>query len=197
MTTKILTATDRTVKAMQAAAATLSANIAAAQTALPELLGQIEMAQSDLAAIQQETQDKVRRAKVDLSLQVEENKGKVLDSLLKEAGLAKISMAELTKLSSDLLTAQRSNNEETTKAVAAAVATVRAEATATVERQDAAHRVAVAEKDAALTAKDMQIGMLQDSIARLEATIVAEREARVAEAEARSRAQGVVVNNSK
>lgn len=197
MTTKILTATDRTVKAMQAAAATLSANIAAAQTALPELLGQIEMAQSDLAAIQQETQDKVRRSKVDLSLQVEENKKKVLDNLLKEFGLANISMAELTKMSTELLTAKQENASEVSKAVGAAVATVRAEAAATIERQDAAHRVAVAEKDAALTAKDMQIQMLQDSVSRLEATIVAEREARVAEAEARSRAQGVVVNNTK
>lgn len=192
---KVLSATDKSSKALLAAAGSVEAAIKLAQETLPALLVDIENKQSDLNAIESETKEKVRKAKVELSLQVEENERKVLDNLMKKFGLAEVTVEALKQLRTDLEAAVASNEAEVKKAVAIAVAQAESNHKAEVARLESEHAVAVANKNAAIEAKDMQLEFQARTIASLEATITAEREARVKEAEARSNSQ-VVVNTS-
>ncbi|UOX40265.1 hypothetical protein [Vibrio phage PhiImVa-1] len=192
---KVLSATDKSSKALLAAAGSVEAAIKLAQETLPALLVEIENKQSDLNAIESETKEKVRKAKVELSLQVEENERKVLENLMKKFGLAEITVEAVSQLRSDLEAAVASNEAEVKKAVAIAVSQAESAHKAEIARLESEHAVAVANKNAAIEAKDMQLEFQARTISSLEATITAEREARVKEAEARSNSQ-VVVNTS-
>lgn len=182
---KVLSATDKSTKALLSAVGSVDAAIKLAQETLPALMVEIENKQSDLNAIETETKEKVRKAKVELSLQVEENERKVLDNLLKKFGLAEITVEALKQIQDALDAALQSNEAEVAKAVAIAKNQLEAEHKATISKLEAEHAVAVASKDAAIEAKDMQIKFQAATITSLEATIAAEREARVEEAKAR------------
>jgi hypothetical protein len=182
---KVLSATDKSTKALLSAVGSVDAAVKLAQETLPALMVEIENKQSDLNAIETETKEKVRKAKVELSLQVEENERKVLDNLLKKFGLAEITVEALKQIQDALDAALQSNEAEVAKAVAIAKSQLEAEHKAAIAKLEAEHSVAVASKDAAIEAKDMQIKFQASTITSLESTIAAEREARVEEAKAR------------
>lgn len=194
---KVLTATDKATKAFGTAQTSLKAAIEAAQAELPLILNQIEEKQSDLNALETQTKEKVRLAKVELDIQVKENEAAVLATLMKKAGYAVITTTELATLQTGLKTAEAFNQEEITKAVKIAEARKDTEHKAVLAEVTSEHRVASAKATADLEAANNKIGFLETQVAQLQDTITAERVARVDEAKARASAAGVVVNNGK
>lgn len=195
----VVTATlglDKVVQELVKQASVLPELIEKTQEAQAIYNQQEEDAKAKLAGIADETKLKVREAKVELDMQVRENESKVLDTLLAKNGLAHITKVEVDTLNQDLVTIKSDNAADIQKAVKAAVHNAESVAKANLDTTVANHKVAVAQKDADIKAKDMQIGFMQKTIDGLEATIRAERAARVDIANAEAQRQGVVVNTS-
>lgn len=161
------------------------------------LLGEVAEAQQNLDAITKQTETAVREAGAELALEVKENRQAVLAGLMEEFGYASISTDELRALYNDLDAAKADQTKEITAAVKAAVKSYEATANTAALEVSSAHKVAVAEKDATINAQVQEIGFQTKTIERLEDTITAERVARVQEAEARSKAQGVNITTGK
>lgn len=190
---KVLTASDKATKAMGAAAAALESSMSIATTALPELLVAIEEKQSELAQLTQTTDDAVRRSKVELELRVAENEDKVLADLLKKRGLALVTVAEVENMKLTIAKMEADMAGDIASAIAAASEKMAADHSLEITKLNSEHSVATAEANA-------KIGALQDKVSHLEAglenarnDLTAERNARVAIAEAEAGRQPVVV----
>lgn len=195
----IQSAADKSAKALTTIAANAQKEIAALQAlteTVPAMVQQAEEAQVRLDNIKSETEMKVREAKVELDMAVRENENKVLTGLMQKRGLANIEAVELETLRNQLVRDDNEQKAEIAKAVNAAVANAKTASDAVLAETVSDHKVAVAEKDATIKALTREIEFLNKTVASLENTITAEREARVAEAQARSNSQ-ITVNNSK
>lgn len=206
----IQTAADKSAKSVVTATIGLDKvvqELVKQSSVLPELIEKTQEAQAiynqqeedakaKLAGIADETKLKVREAKVELDMQVRENESKVLTTLLDKNGLAHITKEEVNTLNQELVSVKADNAADIQKAVKAAVHNAESVAKSTLDKTVADHKVAVAQKDADIKSKDMQISFMQKTIDGLEATITAEREARIQVAQAESNKQGVTVNTS-
>jgi len=191
---KVLTATDKTSKAVLAANAALVANITIAQETLPALLTEIENKQSELLVIDQEIADKSRRAKVELGIKVSENEEAVLKGLLDKRKLAMVTTTDLATLQEELSKAQASDKSAIDTAVAIAVAGVKRDAEMAALVIKSAHEVATAKSTADIEALQTKVQHLESSLDAARADLTAERAARITIAQADAGREGVTVN---
>ena len=197
--TKVLTASDKASKTMASAATNLKKTFEGLDSFVESvrfLTDQIEEKQSDLNALNQQTEDAVRRAKAEMDLRILEDRKGTMLALMEEFGMAEINRAHLDTLVNDLEEAQNVDAEHIEREIQIAESKLHAQYKGQIATLEANHRVAVAEKDATITAKTQEIGFLQRNITTLEATISEERKARIEIANAESQRQGVVVNTT-
>lgn len=197
---QVVTIVDKSTKGLGAQIAALlkvTNELAAVGDRIPAMADEISMNQARLDAIAEETSIAQRKAAAELSLRVTENEDKVLSELMAKRSLATITKGELAILNTKLGTAEAFNQDEIVKAVDAAKATLTVEHKAELAQLNSDHAVKSATTTAALDAANAKISFLEAQVKSLQDTITAEREARVQEAEARSKAAGVTVNNGK
>lgn len=197
---QVVTIVDKSTKGLGAQIAALlkvTNELAAVGDRIPAMADEISMSQARLDAIAEETSIAQRKAAAELSLRVTENEDKVLAELMAKRSLATITKGELAILNTKLGTAEAFNQDEIVKAVDAAKATLTVEHKAELAQVNSDHAVKSATTTAALDAANAKISFLEAQVKSLQDTITAEREARVQEAEARSKAAGVTVNNGK
>ena len=125
------------------------------------------------------------------------NEDKVLGDLLKARGLVSIDPTEVQTLRDELYNAQTGNSQAIEDAVSQAQSSATRELNARLAAQTADHKVQIAELNANAGAKDQKITFLESQVAELRKQIDAERETRLAIAQAESGRQGVVVNAGK
>lgn len=197
---KVISQTEKSAKAIVTSTAGLSKIVAELVGLVnnAEALGQdIENKQIQLDMITDDTKIALRKAKAELDLKVLENEEGVLNSLLSKRGLAHISRADVATLEQQIEIATQNNEDEVKKAVAIAEARLSSETEAAVSKLISEQAVTNADLSATNKALNAEIEFLKRNVQSLEATVKAEREARVQEAQARASASGVVINQGK
>ena len=197
---KVITVADRSTKALVVAIAGLgkiTSDLSALGDITVRLADEIEFKQSQLDNLDVEFENKFREASAELRLRIKEDESGVLKQLLTQFGLAYISIDALQTLQSDLAQASEDYSAELADAENAGFRKGAAEFQAKLKEAESAHRINVAELTAKSNAKDDKIKMLEAQVAQLQSDIKAERETRLAIAQAESGRQGVVVNTSK
>lgn len=144
----------------------------------------IELAQDKLDAIAEDTKSAVRKSKAEIDMQILENESKVLDGLMKKAGLSHILVDDLSALEVELAAIKDSTEELIKAKVAQAVGAVSSKHTAELAQQEATHNVATATGEAELKSAQWQIQQLNVQVNDLKTMLTDEREARVKVAEA-------------
>lgn len=191
---------DRSNKNIQAAAASIVKAAtelqALAQTSEAVTL-QIEDLNAEAAALAAQNATARREAATELKLQVQEDRRNVLQQLLKADNLALISEADLTNIRSELAATKIKDDSELKTAVAQAVAAAKRDASAEALQVEAANRVSTAAKDATIEAQAGKIEFLTEQVADLRKQLDAERNTRLAIAQADAGKQGVIVNTGK
>lgn len=201
-------ATDRAAKALNLAqvnlekavtsvVATLGKEVDTSTSALNALTEQVQDKQAQLEGLNKSYELQADDAAYNLRIKVRDNKEGTLKELLKEFGLADIKAGDLAQLQRNLDVAQRDNTEALQSAVNDAVE--RAEDVA--ERQLAAvkaeNKVALAQHTAQAQSDATTIKLLTAQLEQSRKDLDAERAARIAIEESRSKASGVVVNTNK
>ena len=197
---KVITVADRSTKALVVAIAGLgkiTSDLSALGDITVKLADEIEFKQSQLDNLDVEFENKFREASAELRLRIKENESGVLKQLLTQFGLAYITTDALQTLQSDLAQASKDYSAELANAESTGFRKGAAEFQAKLKEAESAHRINVAELTAKSNAKDDKITMLEAQVAQLQFDIKAERETRLAIAQAESGRQGVVVNTSK
>lgn len=199
-TKKVITVADRSTKALVVATAGL-AKIASDLSALSEstvkLADDIEFKQSQLDNLNVEFDNKFRESAAQLRLRVLEDEDGVLIDLLQSRGLAHVKVSVLNELESNLETALADNSQAVAEAEANGFRKGAAEFQQKLKDAEAAHRIQTAELTAKSNAKDDRIALLMEQLEEARGQIKAERETRLAIAEADSKRQGVVLNTGK
>ncbi|WDR22585.1 hypothetical protein PJM40_0086 [Salmonella phage vB_SenP_UTK0002] len=197
---KVITVSDRSTKALVVAIAGLG-KIASDLTSLGDvtvkLADDIEFKQSQLDNLDSEFDNKFREAAAELRLRVLEDEEGVLISMLQQRGLAHVTTAALRELESNLVQATSDNSEALAKAEQDGYRKGAAQFEQKLKDADANHRIAMAELTAKSNAKDDKIVLLESQLEDARKQITAERETRLAVAQAESARQGVVVNTGK
>lgn len=199
-TKTFISVTDRSTKAIVTAVGNLSKVSAELQTlasASEQIAEEIQFRQADLNNINAEFDQKFAEAQAALKIKVLGNEDKVLGDLLKARGLVSIDPTEVQTLRDELYNAQTGNSQAIEDAVSQAQSSATRELNARLAAQTADHKVQIAELNANAGAKDQKITFLESQVAELRKQIDAERETRLAIAQAESGRQGVVVNAGK
>lgn len=197
---KVITVADRSTKALVVAIAGLgkiTSDLSALGDITVKLADEIEFKQSQLDNLDVEFENKFREASAELRLRIKEDESGVLKQLLTQFGLAYITSDALQTLQNDLAQANEDYSGMMADAESSGFRKGAAEFQAKLKEAESAHRINVAELTAKSNAKDDKITMLEAQVAQLQSDIKAERETRLAIAQAESGRQGVVVNNSK
>lgn len=197
---KVITVADRSTKALVVAIAGLgkiTSDLSALGDITVKLADEIEFKQSQLDNLDVEFENKFREASAELRLRIKEDESGVLKQLLTQFGLAYITSDALQTLQNDLAQASEDYSAELAGAESAGFRKGATEFQAKLKEAESAHRINVAELTAKSNAKDDKIKMLEAQVAQLQSDIKAERETRLAIAQAESGRQGVVVNTSK
>ena len=197
---KVITVADRSTKALVVAIAGLgkiTSDLSTLGDITVKLADEIEFKQSQLDNLDVEFDNKFREASAELRLRIKEDESGVLKQLLTQFGLAYITTDALQTLQSDLAQASKDYSAELANAESTGFRKGAAEFQAKLKEAESAHRINVAELTAKSNAKDDKITMLEAQVAQLQSDIKAERETRLAIAQAESGRQGVVVNTSK
>lgn len=195
-----VTVTERSTKAMLAASANLTKTIADLTTLAntSETIAQeIGFRQNELSQVEAEYDQKLAEAKADLRIKVLNNEDQVLGNLLKARGLVTIEPGDLDTLRDNLTAAEHGQEDAIAAAVQQAVAQANREMQARLSQQESQHKVAIAELTANSKAKDDRVTMLTEQLDAARSDLKAERETRLAIAQAESQRQGVVVNAGK
>ena len=193
-------ATDRSTKAIVTATTGLGKVVAERQTlanASEQVAQEIQFRQNELDGINAEFDQKFAEAQAGLKIKVLGNEDKVLGDLLNARGLVSIDPTEVQTLRDELYNAQTGNSQAIEDAVSQAQSNAARELNARLATQTAEHKVQIAELNANAGAKDQKITFLESQVAELRKQIDAERETRLAIAQAESGRQGVVVNAGK
>jgi len=192
--------TDRSTKAIVTASNGLGkvvAELQALANSSAQIAEEIQLRQGELNNINADFDQKFAEAQAGLKIKVLGNEDKVLADLLKARGLVTIDPSELQTLRDDLYTVQQSNEQAVADAVAAAERNGQTALRAALATQEANHKVAIATLEANSSAKDDRISMLTEQLEAARGDLKAERETRLAIAQAESQRQGVVVNAGK
>lgn len=197
---QLITAADRATKAVTSAVAALqkTTNELAAQANLAEAIAaDIQQKESQLANLDVQFDNTFRQRSAELNIRVLENGDGVLAGLLRERGLANIPAAEVSRLTTALAEATKDNAEAINSAVGAAVASANSKHAAELATVNATHAVETATLRAEAASKNERIEFLGGEIVALRAQLDAERNTRLAIAQADAGRQGVVVNAGK
>lgn len=157
------------------------------------LLEQVAEAQQNLDQIQEDTAIAVRKANVEIDLQVEEHKGQVLDALLAERGLTSIDPDALQDLSDRATRAGYDADAEIRKAVNAALASERQEVALKMAEESKGDAVEAARTAARIESLEAQLLASRREVEGLTKQLDAEREAGVDRAKA---AGAMTINTS-
>lgn len=200
---KTLTAVDRTTKSLLSAADVLnktfadqSAQVAVLATQAANLATDIEFKTNELDTLNLTFEAQQREKSAELRLRVKEDEDAVLAELLKARGVITVTPAELTGLKAELETAKKGNDVEVQAAVKAAKAEVTQTYEIRLQQQASDHKVEIAQLNADASSDKKTIENQAIQISQLRDDLAEERKARVQTEEARSRAQGIVVNTS-
>lgn len=203
-TKKISQALDKSTRALTVASDTLTKTVTELTSQVnglvkqqSELAQDIEFKSQDLAAIEQETADKVRNANIELEFKVRENEDKVRAELLKKAGKVETTQADLDKLASELSTAKSLAQRTEYEAVADAQKELKQQHEAELLKVKSDHAVQIAQLEAKNEQAEATKSLLEAQIQELKDQIKANRDAEIAKAEANAKAAGVTINNSK
>lgn len=200
---KILTPVDKSTRALQTAADTLTktvteltASVAALTTQQVDLANDIEFKQSELETIANETTVKQREQAAELRLRVREDEDTVFAELLKERGLVTQTPQEVQSLKTQLAEALEDNQDAVDAAVEKAVAEVVANHKAQLAQKDSEHKVQIATLQANEKATQERLNFLTTQNSKLETQIEEDRKARVEIAKAEASRQAVTVNTN-
>lgn len=197
---KVITVSDRSTKALVVAIAGLG-KIASDLNGLGDittkLADDIEYKQSQLDNLDLEFDNKFRESAAQLRLRVLEDEEGVLVSMLQSRGLAYVTTVALSDLKDSLVEATTDNSEALAQAEQTGFRKGAVQFEQKLKDADANHRIAMAELTAKSNAKDDKVALLEAQLADARAQINAERETRLAVAQAESSRQGVVVNAGK
>nr|DAX06470.1 MAG TPA: hypothetical protein [Caudoviricetes sp.] len=197
---KVITVSDRSTKALVVAIAGLG-KITSDLTALGDitvkLADEIEFKQSQLDNLDVEFENKFREASAELRLRIKEDSRAVLDELLSQFDMGSITNTALADLVNQVRTLQADYSAELADAEQTGFRKGAAEYQAKLKDAEANHRIAIAELTAKSNAKDDKITLLEEQLKEARAQNTAERETRLAIAQAESSRQGVVVNTGK
>lgn len=203
-TKKVSTILEKSARALTAAESTiaktvadLTTNVASLVTQQQTLAQDIEFKGREFQEISLQTDAAARDARIDLDFRVRENEDQVRAQLLKKAGLVATTNEFLNALTNEKDAAIDSLNSAEYSAVSAAEKALHASYGSKIFGIESGHKVAIAELNANSKADQQQIKTLSDQVDQLREDLKAEREARVAMAEAAAKAQGVVVNTGK
>jgi hypothetical protein len=199
-TKKVITVADRSTKALVVAVAGLgkiASDLASLSDVTVKLADDIEFKQSQIDNLDIEYSNKVREAAAELKLRVLEDEDAVLGSLLQHRGLVTIRPDTLDELRDSLASAQQDYSDVMADAESTGFRKGAAEFEQKLKDAQAEHRIQTAELTAKSNAKDSEIKMLAQQLEEARNQIKAERETRLAVAQAESGRQGVVVNTSK
>lgn len=195
-----VTVTDRSTKALVTATTNLDKTIkelhslSASSEALAQEIG---FRQNELSQIDVEYAEKLAEAKSNLRIKTLDNEEVVLGSLLKDRGLITVEPATLDELRDSAMSARADQQDAIDSAVAEAVNKAQREMHSRIAAQEAQHRVEIAELTANSRAKDDRVEMLTEQLKAARSDLEAERNTRLAIAQAESQRQGVVVNAGK
>lgn len=179
---KVLTAVDRSTKALAKQATELSkvANTLVGLTDITQSLAdEVEIKEGQLAEIGVTISEKERVAKAELNVRLVENEDRVLAGLLTQRGLAEISKEELQSLTSELSDAQEDNQVAIEDAVKQAEKNAAIASNAVKSSLEAKHSVDTAELKATNSALQNKVEFLEATVTDLKAMIESERNARV------------------
>lgn len=199
-TKKVITVADRSTKALVVATtglAKIASDLSALSESTVKLADDIEFKQSQLDNLNVEFDNKFRESAAQLRLRVLEDEDGVLIDLLQSRGLAHVKVSVLNELESNLETALADNSQAVTEAEANGFRKGAAEFQQKLKDAEAQHRIQTAELTAKSNAKDDRIALLMEQLEEARGQIKAERETRLAIAEADSKRQGVVLNTGK
>lgn len=199
-TKKVITVADRSTKALVVATtglAKIASDLSALSESTVKLADDIEFKQSQLDNLNVEFDNKFRESAAQLRLRVLEDEDGVLIDLLKSRGLAHVKVSVLNELENNLESALADNSQAVAEAEANGFRKGAAEFQQKLKDAEAAHRIQTAELTAKSNAKDDRIALLLEQLEEARGQIKAERETRLAIAEADSKRQGVVLNTGK
>lgn len=148
------------------------------------LLENVAEGQQNLVQIQEDTEIAVRKAKVELDLQVAEHAEGVMVRLLSERNLEAVDTEELEQLRIDAVQGNRKLDAEITKAVNAALASERHTVALKAAEDSKDDAVKAAQTNAKIESLEAQLAASQREVASLTEQLSAEREAGVERARA-------------
>lgn len=199
-TKTVVSVTERATKAVTAAAGNLSKIVLELQ-ALAEgseqVSQEIQFKNKELSQVDTQYAEKLAEAKSNLKIKTLENEDAVVNAILKARGLVSIDPQELTRLRVDLDDALQSNSEAVDAAVSAAQSSAARELQARLSAQESGHKIAIAELNAGNSAKDSRIKDLESQVSELRDQVKAERETRLAIAQADAGRAALVVQTGK
>lgn len=202
-TSTVLTSVDRSTKALNTAADTLvkatqeqAAQVVLLTGQLSNLATDIQVKQSELGALNDELATNQRENAAELRLRIKEDREKVLKELLQESGLVAKTPAEIKEVQAQLAEALSDNQDAVDAVKETVTATLTQQYTARISTLESDHKVAIAQLNANTVADQRAIASQAEQITQLRSDLAEERKVRVQTEEARSRAQGVVVNAS-
>uniref|UniRef100_A0AAU8GFH3 Uncharacterized protein n=1 Tax=Salmonella phage vB_SEnST11_KE23 TaxID=3161174 RepID=A0AAU8GFH3_9CAUD len=196
----VISVTERATKAVTAAATNLSKVVADLQTLAEgseHISQEIQFKQQELGQIEVQFNEKLAEEKSKLKIKVLENEEGVLNTLLKTRGLIAVEPSVVETLRENLASAESSNEDAIAAAVSDAKRSAAIETNSRISALESAHKVEMAELTANSKAKDDRIAMLTEQLEAARADLKAERETRLAIAQADAGRQGVVVNTGK
>lgn len=196
--TKALNAAQVTLeKAVTTVVAALGKEVETSTNALNTLTEQVQDKQAALEGINKAYELQEDEAAYALRIKVRDNKEGTLKELLKEFGLADVKSGDLVQLQRNLEVAQRDNTEALQSAVNDAVERAEEVAERKLAEVKAENKVAIAQHTAKAQSDETTIKLLTAQLEQSRKDLDAERAARIAIEESRSKASGVVVNTNK
>lgn len=157
----------------------------------------IEFKQNQLESIEQATTLKIRETNADLALSIKENEDEVLKTLLKNKDLVAVPPSYIEELKEQINDSKSSLEDAIKSNVNAATTAMKTDYESTIAALVAEHKIEIAQLNANATSYANTIELLQNQVADARKDLAEEREVRVKTEEARSRANGVVVNTTK
>lgn len=179
---KVITKVDKSTKSMEKVIVDLN-KVMTELTTLTDVASNlsfdIEEKSSELEQIKVNITESERKANAELSIRILENADKVLENLLKERSLARITYSELNELRSSLDLAKADNSEAIASAVASAEKSAAISYSASRSKLESDHAVASAKLEADNSSLQSKIAFLEQSVTDLKEMLKSEREARV------------------
>lgn len=201
---KVLTVIERANKNLIAAQQASEKATEQAQKDLAELTAAeakvaeaIEVKNDELATLNAQYAMQLREQQAELAMRVKENSEEVLEELLAQFGLARISGEDLQELANAKKEAESNLETAVEEAVIAKAATLNSVHASAMKEAGYKHDLASAELQAQVEALRKENAFLVAQLHEARGNLAAEREARIQIAASEAQRQGVTVNTGK